>query len=65
MDSDGSILVADYSNHRLQKFTADGQFLAATAVDISSLITPWTAINPGNDKVYVVENRVQEGLFSS
>ena len=32
VDGEGNILVADCWNHRVQKLTADGQFLAAVGV---------------------------------
>ena len=66
VDRDGNILVADYENHRIQKFTSDGQFLQAVGnmgkrpmqfnhpADI--------AINITNNKIYVADtfnDRVQ------
>ena len=61
MDSEGNILVADCSNCRLQKFTAEGQFHATVGSKGSGPLQfnyPMdVAINPSNDKVYVVENR--------
>ena len=61
VDGEGNILVADYDNYRIQKFTAEGQLLAA-------VITKGTkpcqfrfkpagiAFNMVNNKVYIVES---------
>ena len=50
LDGEGNILVADYNNHRIQKFTTDGQFLTATR----ELQHPMDiAYNTTNNKLYV------------
>ena len=54
VDSDGNILVADSGNHRIVKFTEDGQFLqSSTDVQFQSLMG--VAYNPDSGKVYVVD----------
>ena len=63
VDGEGNILVADSGNHRIQKFTAEGQFLTAVGTKGSG---PLQFTNPSDlaisDKVYVVDfnnHRVQ------
>ena len=51
MDREGNILVADNSNKRIQKFTAEGKFLAAVDIKAPTDI----AFNTSNNKVYVVD----------
>ena len=57
MDGEGNILVADYHDHRIQKFTAEGQFLTAVGTKGSGPLqftnTSDIAIS---DKVYVVDS---------
>ena len=61
VDGDGNILVADNSNHRIQKFTAEGQFLTAVGTWGSEPLqfnqVRDIAINIRNNKVYVADNR--------
>ncbi len=62
VDVGGNILVADGSNHRIQKFTAEGQFLTSVAEGNGRLqfIEPHgLTFNATNDKVYVAEFQVQ------
>ena len=66
VDGEGNILVADRGNHRIQKFTAKGQFLAAVGTDGSGPLqfsSPTDiAYNSKNRMVYVVDcvnHRVQ------
>ena len=51
VDDEGNILVTDSSNHRIQKFTSEGQFLAA----VGSGSLAGIAFNASNKKVYVVD----------
>ena len=57
VDSKGNILVADVSNHRIQKFTAEGKFIAEKRIKIHGslqALSPCSvACNPNNGKVYV------------
>ena len=59
VDDDGNFLVADGKNHRIQKFTADDQFLAAVGTHGSGPLRfsrpTDIAINASNNKVYVVD----------
>ena len=66
VDGDNNILVVDYNNSRIQKFTSDGHFL--TAVDICGICRPQflgpqgITVNSSNKKVYVADrnnHRVQ------
>ena len=66
VDGEGNILVADGNNHRIQKFTAEGQFLAAVGTRGSGPLKfsypTDIAYNSKNRMVYVVDygnNRVQ------
>ena len=60
LDGEGNILVADCWNHRIQKFTAQGQFLAAVGTKGSGpLQFPYPtdiAFNTSIKRFYVVEN---------
>ena len=60
VDDDGNILVADSGNHRIQKFTNDGQFLASVGTKGTGPLQfdcPMDiAFNTRNKKVCVVEN---------
>ena len=53
-------LVADKDNHRIQKFTAEGQFITAVGTNGSGPLqfneVEDIAINTSNNKVYVVDN---------
>ena len=57
VDGEGNILVADRLNNRIQKFTAEGQFLTAAAGSGPLQFNCPTdiAFNTINNKVYVVE----------
>ena len=60
MDGEGNVLVADRRNHRIQKFTAQGQCSSLlqwvlTAVDLCSFLISPTDI-ASNKRFYVVEN---------
>ena len=61
VDCEGNILVADNDNHRIQKFTREGQFLTAVGTEGSGPLqfnqVRDIAINISNNKVYVVDNR--------
>ena len=65
MDSDGNILVADSGNHRIQKFSAEGQFLTAVGTKGSGRLQfnnpDGIAFNTSNNKVYVTDynHRIQ------
>ena len=57
VDGEGNVLVADTGNHRIQKFTAEGQFLTAVG---TKGIRPLQFTKPSDiaisDKVYVVDS---------
>ena len=64
VDEDDNILVADYKNNRIQKFTSDGEFLAAVGTKGNKPLQfkgpKAIAFNTFNKKVYVGDkNRVQ------
>ena len=54
VDAEGNILVADSSNHRIQKFTAEGQFLTAVGRPLQQ--PRCIAFNTRNSKVYVTDS---------
>ena len=60
LDSEGNILVADFLNDRIQKFTAQGQFLAAVGAKgirpLQFYYPSDIAFNTSNKRFYVVEN---------
>ena len=60
VDDEGNILVADMRNHRIQKFTNDGQFLASVGTEGTEQLQFRRAkditFNTHNKKVYVVDN---------
>ena len=55
VDGEGNILVADTFNHRIQKFTAEGQFLTAVGPGLQFICPSDIAFNTINNKVYVVD----------
>ena len=59
VDDEGNILVADGNNHRIQKFTNDGQFLTSVGTEGTEQLqfrSPRdVAFNTHNKKVYVVD----------
>ena len=56
VDGDGNILVVDSNNNRIQKFTADGQFLTAVGNGPLQFKYPYgIALNASNNKVYVLD----------
>jgi tripartite motif-containing protein 2/3/tripartite motif-containing protein 71 len=65
VDQDGNILVADYGNHRIQKFTPKGGFISAVETrgngELQFDYPSGIAFNKHNTKVYVVDSnhRVQ------
>ena len=66
LDCDDNILVVDSKNHRIQKFSADGQFLAAVGTEGEGHLQfsqpKGIAVNKRNNKLYVADmgnNRVQ------
>ena len=65
LDGDGNILVADFGNHRIQKFTGDGHFVTTVGekgVHPLEFMNPTDLVhNPTNNKVYVLDlyHRVQ------
>ena len=60
-DDEENILVVDYGNNRIQKFTGDGQFLASVGTEGTGqlqFINPMDiAFNSHNKKLYVVDNK--------
>ena len=60
VDGEGNILVVDYYNHRIQKFTANGQFLSAVGTGgegpLQFCFPSDIAYNPTNNKVYVADS---------
>ena len=60
VDEDDNILVADYNNNRIQKFTSDGEFLAAVGTKGNKPLQfkgPMAiAFNAFNKKIYVGDN---------
>ena len=60
VDDDGNILVVDYGNNRIQKFTGRGQFLASVGTRGTGqlqFIDPMDiAFNSHNKKLYVADN---------
>ena len=65
VDGEDNILVADYANNRIQKFTADGQFLTAVGTEGSGPLQFHhlrdIAFNPSNNQIYVSDenNHIQ------
>ena len=66
MDGEGNVLVADTGNHRIQKFTAEGQFLTAVGTKGNGPLQFYfpsdIAVNASNGMVYVANtdnHRVQ------
>ena len=61
LDGEGNILVADVWNHRIQKFTAQGQFLAAVGAEgrgpLQFSYPTDIAFNTSNKRFYVAENQ--------
>ena len=56
VDSNGNILVTDGGNHRIQKFTARGEFIVAVSTDINKPSIPMCiAYNTYNDKIYMTD----------
>ena len=60
LDDEGNVLVADNWNHRIQKFTAEGQFLAAVGAEgrgpLQFYYPTDIAFNTSNKRFYVVDN---------
>ena len=60
VDDEGNILTADVRNHHIQRFTSDGQFIAAVGEEGSELLQfsypRGIAFNAGNGKVYVMDS---------
>ena len=66
VEGDGNVLVADSQNHRIQRFTSEGQFLTSVGTWGSGHLQfdcpTGIAFNTSNDKVYVTDtenHRVQ------
>ena len=59
VDKEGNILVADRGNHRIQKFTAQGKFLALAGAQGSKCLMfdrpDGIAFNDSNSKLYVAD----------
>ena len=55
VDGEGNILVTDTDNQRIQKFTAEGQFLTEGSGSLQFDDSQDIAINTSNNKVYVVD----------
>lgn len=66
VDGDGNILVADKGNHRIQKITAEGQFLAAVGSGPLQFSSPHDlAFNASNSKVYVMDGNCRVQVLNS
>ena len=66
IDDDGNILVVDYWNNRIQKFSADGRFIAAVGTQGNGQLQfnypVGIKINPQTKRIYVTDqdnHRVQ------
>ncbi len=59
VDGEGNILVTDSNNHRIQKFTAEGQFLTSVGSEGNGFLQfnypCGITFNATNDKVYVAD----------
>lgn len=60
VDGKGNIVVADFGNDRIQKFTADSKFLAVTYIELPTDLT-WNATN---NKIYVVSGCTEVRMFN-
>ena len=58
VDFDGNILVADSCNHRIQKFSADGKFLASASAPggWKFSVPRGVAVNKYSNKIYVADS---------
>ena len=61
MDGKGNILVTDTGNHRIQKFTASGQFLCAVGTQGEGPLQfnepSYIAFNAANNKIYITDRK--------
>ena len=55
VDHEDNILVVDYSNNRIQKFTLNGKFISA-ADNLELFFPVGVAVHPRSKKVYVVDH---------
>ena len=66
LDDIGNIFVADSHNHRIQKFSADGQFLAIMdKAGLRSSMPVGIAFNPVNKRLYVVDAGINITVLNS
>ena len=55
VDDDGNILVTDYCNYRIQKFTANGRFITTIGMEEKFFFPLGISTHPLNKKVYMME----------
>ena len=55
VDKDDNIYVADYSNHRMQKFNSEGEFVAAAGGSGSNQLPVGIVYNHRDNNLYVVD----------
>ena len=66
LDGKGNVFVADFYNHRIQKFTRDGEFLTSFGVEGNGegeFFHPIAMAAAANGSIYVVDfgnNRIQQ-----
>ena len=69
VDGEQNILVADRNNHRIQKFTADGNFLAMVGTEGSEHLqfrsVASVAYNASNNKYYAVDENHRVQILNS
>ncbi|MGB7347024.1 MAG: NHL repeat-containing protein [Pirellulaceae bacterium] len=57
--SDGSVLVSEYGNQRLQRFTNDGKWIASwggPGFDPGQLYQPWGLVIDSKDRVHILDS---------
>ena len=62
IDDKGNFLIVDGSNHRIQKFTANGKFIASSGT-LRFSEPDGIAVHPINKKIYVVDNNTHRVLI--
>jgi hypothetical protein len=62
VDTSDNLYVCEYGNARVQKFSPDGEFLAAwgkPARDLSGLWCPWAVALDSRDRIFVADTNNQ------